>query len=134
MGILINELAEIQKEFGYIPESEIERLAIEMNMQKAQLYGVISFYSRLYTEKKGRNIIRVCKSVTCGMNGSKAIREAIIIHLGVGDSMTTEDERFTLEFVECLGLCNVSPVMTINDAVYENLTVEKAIEIIDSFE
>lgn len=134
MGILINELAEIQKEFGYIPESEIERLAIEMNMQKAQLYGVISFYSRLYTEKKGRNIIRVCKSVTCGMNGSKAIREAIITHLGVGDSMTTEDERFTLEFVECLGLCNVSPVMTINDAVYENLTVEKAIEIIDSFE
>ncbi len=134
MRILINELAEIQKEFGYIPENEIERLAIEMNMQKTQLYGVISFYSRLYTEKKGRNIIRVCKSVTCGMNGSKAIREAIIIHLGVGDSMTTEDERFTLEFVECLGLCNVSPVMTINDAVYENLTVEKAIEIIDSFE
>jgi NADH-quinone oxidoreductase subunit E len=134
MRILINELSEIQKKFGYIPESEIKRLAIEMNMQKAQLYGVISFYSRLYTEKKGRNIIRICKSVTCGMNGSQSIREAVITHLEIGDSMTTEDERFTLELVECLGLCNVAPVMTINDAVYENLTAEKAIEIIDSFD
>ena len=134
MRILINELAEIQKDFGYIPETEIKRLALEMNMQKAQLYGVISFYSRLYTEKKGKNIIRICKSVTCGMNGSQGIREAVMTHLGIGDSMTTEDERFTLELVECLGLCDVSPVMTINDAVYANLTVEKAIEIIDSLE
>lgn len=134
MRILINELGEIQKKFGYIPECEIKRLAVEMNMQKAQLYGVISFYSRLYTEKKGRNIIRICKSVTCGMNGSQIIRDAVITHLEIGDSMTTEDERFTLELVECLGLCNVAPVMTINDAVYENLTAEKAIEIIDSFD
>ena len=134
MRILINELAEIQEEFGYIPENEITRLALEMNMQKAQLYGVISFYSRLYTEKKGKNIIRICKSVTCGMNDSQGIREAVMTHLGIGDAMTTEDERFTLELVECLGLCDVSPVMTINDAVYSNLTVEKAIEIIDSLE
>ncbi len=134
MRILINELAEIQEKFGYIPENEIVRLAAEMNMQKAQLYGVISFYSRLYTEKKGKNIIRVCKSVTCGMNGSQAIREAIMAHLGIGDGMTTEEGRFSLEFVECLGLCNVSPCITINDAVYENLTVEKAIEIIDLIE
>jgi NADH-quinone oxidoreductase subunit E len=134
MRILVNELADIQKEYGYIPESEIIRLSEEFHMQKAQLYGVISFYSRLYTEKKGKHIIRICKSVTCGMNGSQEIRDAIIKHLHLEDSRTTEDQRFTLELVECLGLCNLSPVMTINDAVYENLTVEKALEIIDSFE
>ena len=133
MDILINELAEIQKEHGYLPEAEIERIAKEKGIQKAQLYGVISFYSRFYVNPVGKNIIRVCKSVSCGMNGSQETRDAIKQHLNLNDSATTEDGLFTFEYVECLGLCNLSPAMTINDEVYEALTPEKAIEIIESY-
>lgn len=138
MDILINELSEIQKEHGYLPEAEIERIAKEKGIQKAQLYGVISFYSRFYVSPVGKNIIRVCKSVSCGMNGSREIRDAIKQHLNLNDSVTndsatTEDGLFTFEYVECLGLCNLSPAMTINDEVYEALTPEKAIEVIESY-
>ena len=133
MDILVNELADVQKKYGYIPEYEIERIAKEKGMQKAQLYGVISFYSRLYTDEIGKNIIRVCKSVSCGMNSSKAIRDIVIKHLKLDNSMTTEDGLFTFELVECLGQCHSSPVMTINDEIYENLTPEKTIEIIESY-
>lgn len=133
MRILINELAKIQNELGYIPESEIERIAIEHELPKAHLYGVISFYSRLYTEKKGDHIIRVCKSVSCGMNSSQEVREAIVNHLGIGEDETTKDNRFTLEFVECLGRCHAAPVITIDDEVFENCTIEKALEAIESF-
>ncbi len=133
MRILINELAEVQKEYGFLPETEIERIADDHKIPRAHLYGVISFYSRLYTEPKGDHIIRVCKSVSCGMNGSKEVREAIAAHLGIGENETTADNRYTLEFVECLGRCYAAPVMTIDDEVFEKCSVERAIEIIDSF-
>lgn len=133
MRILINELAEVQKKFGYLPEFEIERIADEHDIPRAHLYGVISFYTRLYIEPKADHIIRICKSVSCGMNSSKELREAIVAHLGVGENMTTPDNRYTLEFVECLGRCYAAPVMTIDDEVFENCTVESAVAIIDSF-
>ena len=133
MRILINELAEVQKEFGYLPEMEIERIATEHDIPRAHLYGVISFYTRLYTEPNGDHIIRVCKSVSCGMNSSKELREAIMTHLGIGDNMTTPDNRYTLEFVECLGRCYAAPVMTIDDEVFESCTIESAIATIDSY-
>lgn len=132
MEVLINQLDEVQKTHGWLPEEEIVRIAREQNMPKSHLYGVISFYSRFYTAPVGRYVVRVCKSVSCGMNSSRIIRNDILAYLGLHERGTTADGLFTLELVECLGHCSQSPVMMINDTVHGNLTSEKALAILSA--
>lgn len=131
--ILIEELEKIRRQQGFISEEEMIRLAETMEVSKAELYGIVSFYSRFYTQKQGEYIIRICKSIVCGMNGSNEISLAIQDYLGVIPGETTGDGLFTLEMMECLGQCDVSPAMTINDEVYGNLTPESAVEILKSY-
>lgn len=131
--LLLDRLHEIQDKFGYIPEKEIIKLAKKREIPKAHLYGIISFYSRFYTEPVGKYKVRVCKSVSCGMNGSKEILKVISENLGIEPGETTEDEMFTLEVVECLGHCGEGPVVTVNDKVYGEVTEAKALEIIEKY-
>lgn len=131
--LLLDKLHRIQNEFGYLPEEEILKLAREEEMPKAHLYGIISFYSRFYTEPVGKYIIRVCKSVSCGINGGKGILQAISDLIGVESGETTKDGLFTLEAVECLGHCEEGPVITVNDKIYGEVNEAKALEIIEDY-
>lgn len=130
MDILLNELNKIQERDGYINEKEIEKIAKERGMRKTEVYGVISFYSRLYTKPKGKYIIRVCKSIVCGLNHSKEILKEIIKYLEIEIGETTKDNFFSLETVECLGHCGEAPVISINDKIYDKITPEKAVNIL----
>ena len=130
MEILINRLDEVQAQIGWLPEHEIERIAKEYDIPKAHLYGIISFYSRFYTAPVGKYIIRVCKSVSCGMNGSRDIRSAV---LEVLKTETGDSDLFTLELVECLGHCHLAPVMTVNDVVHGNLTKQSVKTILEAY-
>jgi NADH-quinone oxidoreductase subunit E len=131
--LLLDKLHAIQEKFDYIPEEEIVKLAEERDMPKAHLYGIISFYSRFYTKAVGKYKVRVCKSISCGMNGSKKILKVISEALGIESGETTEDRLFTLEAVECLGHCGEGPVITVNDEVYGEVTEAKALEIIEEY-
>ena len=134
MELLIKKLHEIQKEHNYISEEKIIELSKEYNMPKAEVYGVISFYSRFYLKPVGKYIVRVCQSISCEITKSKEVFASISNYLNVSNGETTQNKRFTLEHVECLGQCGKGPVMTINDEVFGNLTKDKALEIIKKYE
>ncbi|MCK4258223.1 MAG: NADH-quinone oxidoreductase subunit NuoE [Halanaerobiales bacterium] len=129
-GRLMEKLHNVQMTYGYIPESEIEKLAEEYGMTKTKVYGVISFYSMFHTEPTGKYIIRVCNSISCHLNRSGDMVEAIKDYLGVESGQTTEDKRFTLEVVECLGHCGEGPVMMVNDKIYTHVGKTAALKIL----
>jgi len=130
--ILLNTLHSLQKEFnGYIPLEAAEMLSELMDKPASRINEVLTFYTMLSTNERGKYIIRVCKSLPCHVaNGEKVINQ-LKIRLNIDFGETTEDGLFTLEQSSCLGLCGVSPVMLINDEAYGNLTPEKVDKIID---
>jgi len=132
MDILLNELQKVQDSNGYIPEEDIHRIARVKDISSTELYGIISFYSRFYLEPQPEYIIRVCKSITCSMNGSLDLSKELIKYLNI-DNNISADGKFALEYVECLGQCNKAPVITINDEVHGELTKEKLLEILEDY-
>jgi NADH-quinone oxidoreductase subunit E len=132
MDILINDLNKLQDQYGFLPEEELIDIADHYNISKGKLYGIITFYSRFYLKEKPKYIIRVCESVSCSMNKSKEISEIIMDYLNLNDNNETYDRKFKLEYVECLGHCNLAPVISINDEIYGELTEEKIKDILES--
>jgi NADH-quinone oxidoreductase subunit E len=127
---LLEKLHEIQNTYGYIPEAEIESLAENYQLPRANIYGVISFYSMLYTEPTGKYIIRICDSISCHLNQSNQVLEALKSFLDLKNHQTTKDKKFTLEVVECLGHCGEGPVMMVNNKIYTKINENRAIEIL----
>jgi len=133
MELLLEKLHETQNKFGYLPENEIIRIADEQDIPKAELFGIITFYSRFYLQPVEKFIIRICKSVSCGINRADNVRKKIEKYLELKDGCS-KDGLFRLKTVECLGHCAEGPVMTINDKVYDKLSPDKAVEIIISYQ
>jgi len=130
---LIYILKDVQKEFGYLSESILTRVAKKTKIPMRNIYGVATFYSLFTTKEKGKYIIRCCNNAPCHVNGSKEVLDKIKEYLGVDFGETTADKIFTLEFTSCLGICAVAPVMMVNDDVYGNLTPEKAVAILKDY-
>ncbi|MDZ7721760.1 MAG: NADH-quinone oxidoreductase subunit NuoE [candidate division KSB1 bacterium] len=130
---LIYILKDVQKEYGFLSEDILTRVAQRTDIPLSNIYGVATFYSLFTTEEKGKYIVRCCNNAPCHVKGSKDVLDAIQNYLGVQVNETSLDKTFTLEFTSCLGLCAVAPVMMINDEVYGNLTPEKAVSILKDY-
>ena len=128
---LLEKLHEIQSTYGYVPEAEIENLAEKYQLPRANIYGVISFYSMFYTEPTGKYIIRICDSISCHLNESESVLKAVKSFLDLESHQTTKDKKFTLEVVECLGHCGEGPVMMVNNKMYTEINKNKALEILN---
>src|SRR6056297_1949553 len=128
---LLEKLHEIQSTYGYIPEAEIENLAEKFGLPRANIYGVISFYSMFYTEPTGKYIVRICDSISCHLNQSDSVLKAVKSFLDLENHQTTADKKFTLEVVECLGHCGAGTVMMVNNEIYTKVNENKALEILN---
>ena len=117
----------------YLSEEAMIAVATELDLSAADVYGTASFYTFLDTKPRGKNIVRVCKTISCHMQGKDAIIRAIEDHLMIKTGETSHDKKFTLLTANCLGWCHKGPVMLINDEVFPSVTPEKAIEIIEEF-
>ena len=117
----------------FLSEDAMIAVARELNLSAADVYGTASFYTFLDTKPRGKNIVRVCQTISCHMQGKDAIIRAIEDHLMVKIGETTHDKKFTLLTANCLGWCHKGPVMLVNDEVFPSVTPEKAIEIIEEF-
>ena len=117
----------------YLSEDAMIAVATELDLSAADVYGTASFYTFLDTKPRGKNIVRVCKTISCHMQGKDAIIRAIEDHLMIKTGETSHDKKFTLLTANCLGWCHKGPVMLINDEVFPSITPEKAIEIIEEF-
>jgi NADH-quinone oxidoreductase E subunit len=125
-------LKEVQEEYGYIPDYTMNSIAESLDVSVADVYSVGTFYSFISTEPQGKNIIRICNSVPCYMKNSRVVIEAVENALGIKADETTSDGKFSLQLVNCIGACDKSPAMMINDTIYDNLTPEKIPEILNS--
>jgi NADH-quinone oxidoreductase subunit E len=130
---LLPVLQEIVKKNSYITDEDIVEIANALDMSAAEIYGTASFYSFLDTEKRGKYVIRVCKSIIAVMKGKEQIVNTIqdILNIKLGE--TTHDNMFTLLETNDIGWSDREPSMLINDKVYTDLTPEKTNEIIQSY-
>ena len=130
---LLPVLQGIVKVNRYLSEEAMIFAAKELDLSAAEVYGTASFYTFLNTTPKGKNIVRVCKTISCHMKGKDEIISAIEKSLNIKIGQTTHNKNFTLLATNCLGWCHKGPVMLINDEVYPEITPNKAIEIIESY-
>lgn len=118
---------------NYLSEYSMVEIAREIDIPASEVYGTATFYSFLEAKKMGKNIIRVCKTITCSMKGKNQILLAIQNMLKIKTGETTPDNKFTLLETNCLGWCHKAPAMLINDDVYTDLTPEKVREILSMY-
>jgi len=108
-------------------------IAREMEIPQTQVYSFITFYAMLSVKPRGKYIIRMCKSAPCHVKGAREIVRTLEDMLQIKMGETTEDKRFTMEYCPCLGICEISPAIMINDRTYGNLTTESVRTIIKQY-
>jgi len=133
-GGLIPILQEIQGHFGYLPEEAMRTISTELKIPTAEVFGVATFYAQFHLSPRGRHVIRVCRGTACHVRGSLKILERVKELTGLQENETTDDLRFTLEPVACLGACGLAPVMVVDDQTFGRLTPDKVQGILDKFE
>jgi len=124
-GGVIPVLQETQKQIGYLSREAMEAISEELSVPLAELYGVATFYAQFHLKPRGRHIIRVCRGTACHVRGSAKIMEKIMSMLGIAENGTTDDLRFTLEPVACLGCCGLAPVVMIDEDTHGRLTADQ---------
>ena len=113
-GGLIEAYHALQREYSFIPENSRAYAAQVFDLPLAKAYGVATFYSYLKVGERGKNVIRICESAPCHVAGAKEVVDALEKELGIKMGESTADGKFALEFTECVGQCQATPVITIN--------------------
>lgn len=126
-------LQDIIRKHNYLTDEAMVEVATELDISAAEVYGTASFYTFLDTQPRGRNVIRVCKTITCSMKGKIEIISTLedILKIKVGE--TTADENFTLLETNCIGWCHKAPAILINDMPYTELTPETVVDVIKGY-
>ena len=128
---LIPLLMLVQRERGWIDNPGVNFLAKFLNLEVTDVWETATFYSMLNLRPVGRHHIQICKTLSCRIMGEPDITEHICGKLGIHPGETTEDGKFTVTMVECLGSCGTAPMMQIGFDYHEDLTVEKVDKILD---
>jgi NADH:ubiquinone oxidoreductase subunit E len=129
-GSLILVLHRAQTRFGYLPRRVQEIIAEGLKIPLSEVAGVVSFYSFFTMVPKGRHSIKVCLGTSCYVRGGQRVLGELQKNLGIQVGETTEDRRFSLEVVRCIGACGLSPAITIGDDVYGRVKSTKLEEIL----
>ena len=122
-GPLLPILHGIQEVIGYIPDEAIRLVAARLNLSRAEVYGVVSFYHDFRREPAGRHVLKLCRAEACQSMGSEANAETLLRRLGLDWGETTADGRLTVEAVYCLGLCACGPSALLDGEVHGRLDV-----------
>ena len=121
-----------QLENRYISGAVINTVADLVDCHPAVVMDCVSFYTMLYTKPQGRHIIQVCQTLSCSLNGADALVDHVTDKYGIKPGETTEDGRFTLMKVECLGSCGTAPVVQINKEYHEGLSQKLIDELLET--
>lgn len=132
--MMIPVLQKVQDHFGYLPRAALERVSERMNIPLSRIFGVATFYAQFKLKPRGRHIIRVCQGTACHIQGSPKIAERIEETLDIASGETTDDLRFTLEEVACVGACALAPVVMVGDDPHGRLSPDKVKEMLDQYQ
>ena len=124
----------LQDRFGWLSKEAIEWTAQKLDLQPINIYELVTFYPMFRQEPVGKYVLRICRTLSCALGGSKQLHEHFCTRLGLDAHQhgiqTTKDGRFSVEFVECLASCGTAPVMMCNEGFYEGVSGAKADEIL----
>jgi NADH-quinone oxidoreductase subunit E len=132
-GNLIMILHQVQSELGYVSRESANKVAEMIDVPLAKIYGVLTFYHFFKMTKPGDNNIQVCLGTACYLKGGETLVEEIQAQLGIGIGDVTEDGKFSLEAVRCIGCCGLAPVMTVGGEVFGKVTKKQIPGILSKF-
>jgi formate dehydrogenase subunit gamma len=130
-GGLLPLLHAIQDQLGFVPPEALARIAQSLNLSRAEVHGVITFYHDFRTAPPGRHIVKLCQAEACQSMGAAALAAHARAHLGVEFHHTTADGTITLEPVYCLGNCACSPALIIDGRVHGRVSAERFNRLIE---
>jgi formate dehydrogenase subunit gamma len=134
IGALLPVLHAIQDKLGHVPPAAVPMIAGALNLSRAEVHGVISFYHDFRTEPPGEHIVHLCRAEACQAMGARELEQHARKRLGVGYGQTTADGLFTLEPVYCLGNCACAPSIRINDDIHARVSAARFDELIAGLE
>ncbi len=130
---LIPLLQRVQEAYGYLPREVLEEVAQRTGTPLSRMFGAATFYEQFRLTPRGRHIIRLCRGTACHIRGMGEILGTLQRLLGIKEGQTTEDRRFTLETVPCLGTCFLAPAMMIDEDYFGNLRPSKIKRILKKY-
>jgi len=133
-GSVIGVLRECQDVVGYLPVELIDTISYGLNLSRSEVFGIASFYSLFSFEPKGRHLIKVCMGTACYVKGIQESISRIENQYNMKEGGTSEDRRFSLEAVRCLGACGLAPVVVVDQDTYGGVKADKVIETIEKYE
>ncbi len=133
-GQLVSILQDIQAEYFYLPEEALIQVSKTMGIPESRVYDVATFFKAFSLKPRGRHIIDVCLGTACHVRGGVRVLETIERRLSIKRGETTEDSKFTLETVNCMGCCAVGPAVKIDGEYYGHMSTDKVNDLLAKFE
>jgi formate dehydrogenase subunit gamma len=124
-GALLPVLHAVQEAFGHVPAEAVPVIAERLNLSRAEVHGVVSFYHWFRTTPPGRHTVHICRAESCQAMHAPALERHVQAHLGTSFHETTTDGAFSLEPIYCLGNCALSPAIMVDGQVYGRVTPER---------
>lgn len=129
---LIPVLQEVQKKYHQISDYAMQEIADLLDIHPVEIYSVVTFYAFLNEGYHGTFVIRLCRTISCAMAGKDRIARQLENDLGISFGETTPDGKFTLEWANCIGMCDQGPALLVNDQVFTQVTAAKVSEILET--
>jgi len=123
----------LQREYGFLGEEIVNEVARKFEISQTEVFSVASFYHFLNTTKRGRYVIRVCRTISCELRDKDKVLRALESELGISMGGTTPDGKYSLDYANCMGMCDQGPSMMVNDDLYAGLTPSKAVDIVRGY-
>ena len=133
-GPLLEVLHDVQHALGYIPPESVDAIARALNLSRAEVHGVITYYTHFRQHRPARHVVQLCQAEACQSMGAEALAEHAQMRLGCAMGGQTPEGRFALEPVYCLGLCASSPSMMVGERVYARVTPQRFDQLIDAID
>ena len=130
-GPMLPILHDIQERFGHVPEEAVRQIAAALNLTRAEVHGVVTFYHDFRKKQAGRHVLKVCRAEACQAAGSDAVAGALESALGIKFGETTADGQVTLEAVYCLGLCATAPSAMLDRRIIGRLSEAKVPALVE---
>jgi NADH:ubiquinone oxidoreductase subunit E len=128
-GNLISIMQDIEHEFGYLREDAIMWVAEQLDVSPAKFFGIATFYAQFHLKPKGKNVITACCGTACHVKGSERLINSLVKELSIPDGEdTSEDLKYTVEKVNCVGACSIAPVIIVNKTVHGKVTPDKLVK------
>lgn len=133
-AVTMSALHLVQDTHGWLPHQAMEEIAEFLGLTATDVLDTATFYEEYWLKPHGKYVIWVCQSLSCELMGQPELLERIQNHLGIGVGETTDDGKFTLMGVECLGSCGSAPCALVNHRLHENITADNFKTVLDTLE